>query len=455
VVGLTRQEDFRDLNSTVNENASETDEIGGSASILYQHRFEKEGRTISASLSLGLDDGDGYSRLISEDVFFTEEDEDTFTRQRTSRDSFGRTTGLRLAFTEQLGENHQVELSYSPSRGLNSSDRIARAWDDLVEEYVYIEPALSNQYDNLNITHRAGVNYRKRGEATSVRIGLEYEDYRLSGDQTYPHVYEVDQHFTSVVPNARIEHEFSDNASLRLDYRVRTRTPSVSQLQSVIDNSNPISLSTGNQDLKQSTSHDVNLRIRRTNPDAGRTLSGSVSFSATRNHIGRETIFAEEDTDLGDGIILRTGSRLTRPVNMSGLWQVRGSGTYSFPFDLIKSNLHLDADYGFSRAPGFINGVENISRRHNVGSELSIRSNVSERIDFDIEYGASYSFVENTVRSGRDDNYLRHQFGIDFEVHPWESLELNSDFSLSRYSRSEDLDSETMRWDASIAYSFL
>ncbi len=46
-------------------------------------------------------------------------------------------------------------------------------------------------------------------------------------------------------------YRFSREKNLRLFYRTSTSTPSINQLQNVIDNSNPLLLRAGNPDLKQ------------------------------------------------------------------------------------------------------------------------------------------------------------------------------------------------------------
>src|SRR5690606_14738194 len=94
--------------------------------------------------------------------------------------------------------------------------------------------------------------------------------------------------------------------------------PSIGQLQNVINNSNPLQLSTGNPDLDQSYNHRMRFRYRARNPETEENFFVYVGSSIATNYVANSTLIAEEATELGDGIVLEEGSQLSRPVNIDG-----------------------------------------------------------------------------------------------------------------------------------------
>src|SRR6185503_6239069 len=67
------------------------------------------------------------------------------------------------------------------------------------------------------------------------------------------------QQYTNFFPNASFNFNPKPRTSLRFNYRGSTRAPSISQLQDVADVSNPLNIRTGNPDLKQEFTHNVNI----------------------------------------------------------------------------------------------------------------------------------------------------------------------------------------------------
>src|SRR5690625_5482224 len=99
-----------------------------------------------------------------------------------------------------------------------------------------------------------------------------------------------------IFPDAYVQLQLAQRSNIRLSYNTNTRTPSVRQLQDVIDNSNPLRMSTGNPNLNQQFSHNVSLRLRHADPESGSSINAFVSASITDNFIGDRKITAQRHT---------------------------------------------------------------------------------------------------------------------------------------------------------------
>jgi hypothetical protein len=448
------------LNEAFNTYASDNFGYTSSTDVLYRHRFAKRGRTISANFEIGLNDRWGDTDQVSITEFFEGGSAvaDSTYDQEIDSESAGRSIGLDLDYTEPLGENGQIRLSYEPSFGKNVSDRFAYVLDLQTGRYTVLDPTFSSLFDNDVVRQRGGVTLRKEfQDKFELQIGVEAQTERLLGDQTYPVAFELDRSFFSILPEAELEVELGEQFDVEVGYRTSTNTPSVSQLQDVIDNTNPLFLTTGNRDLEPSYSHSIRLRARRGDWRAGRMLFGFMNFTIQKRPIGTASLLAVRDTLLTNGVLLQQGSQFSYPVNLEdpsiNLRSFFGVGT---PFPLLKSNLNFRGGVSYGRTPGLINGMVNMATQYGVNGGLTVGSNISEHVDFTVSYGADYTIASNSFYEQLDENYFRHDAGLRFTWMPLGGLVLESSLTYNDYvGLDEELYPTTFIMNAGMGYKFL
>ena len=85
-----------------------------------------------------------------------------------------------------------------------------------------------------------------------------------------------------------------------------------------------------------------------------------------------------------------------------------------------------------------------------------IGSNISENLDFNIFYNTNYNYVNNTITSSTNNNYINQMASARIMYLPWKWLVLNSDFMYNKYSGlSSSYNQEISMWNAGIGYKFL
>lgn len=454
--GVNALADAAVLSQTANDYIADNTGYTSSSNILYRHRFARQGRTFSINVGLGFNDRSGKSSLFSTNEIFAAADSSLVYDQQIDNALNGYTLSTNLTYTEPVGERGMVQFTYRPSLSKNDSDKETYQFDALTGAYSILDPALSNAFENDVVTHRGGASYRLRGEKYNVMVGVNYQQVRLSGDQSFPSSFATDRTFHNVLPSAMLQYRFSPSNNLRLFYRTSTNTPSISQLQGVIDNTNPLILSSGNPDLKQSYRHTFLARYGKTDRKTGRILIGYVSASQSRDYIGTASFFAETDTLLQQSVLLLQGSQLSTPVNLNGYWNVRSFFTLGLPVDALKSNLNMNAGLTYTRTPGRINDEENIANIYNLNGGIVLGSNISERVDFTLSAAANYNIVSNTIFPELDGNYLVQLTSAKATWLPWQNLVLDTNLGLSQYAGlGGEFDQSIVLWNAGVGYKFL
>lgn len=440
------------ISSTMNDNGSDLSGIDFSNDILYRHRFRKEGRTVSVNLGTRLNDREGESTLCSTTSYDTGQGglSDTID-QHTGLSTTGRTLSGRVIYTEPVGTKGQLQLSYSPSHTFSDADRKTYHPDPVSGEYVILDTALSNLYTTTYLTHRAGAGYRYRNEKSNLMINLDYQQADLSGDEEFPVTETTERRFRDLLPSVMFRHKFSNQSNLRLFYRTSTQPPSIDQLQQVVDNANPLLLSTGNPELRQEYRHMAVARFSQANTEEGNSFFVFLFGSLTGDAIGTATWYDYSDTLTIGGIILPPGTQLSRPVNLDGSRNIRSFITFGFPVKKIQCNLNLNTGVSYTRTPGLINDRQNISGTFTVSQGFVLSSNISDKVDFRLSYTGNINFVDNTIRKDMNSDYYNHNAGFRIDWITWRNLVLQTDITHSLYAgMSEGYNEDFLLWNAGI-----
>lgn len=448
--------------TTLNKNYTNKNVVNNgytvSNNILLRHKFQKLGRTISLNLSHDLNDKktetNQYSDISTIDTAFVLNKKSI--KQQSIGETRGATYSTSLTYTEQLSKTIQLQVSYNPSLNQNSSQKMTSKFDSISNEYNKTDSLLSNTFDNTVTTHKANVSINVNKEKYTLTAGVTQQFLRMESAQLYPVNRSFDKSFQNLLPSITYQYKFTNSKTLRLVYRTNTNTPSVSQLQNVIDNSNPLLLSAGNPDLRQEYSHNFVTRYGINNPHNAQTFFVFAMASFTNDYIANGTYTATRDSVLPNGVLLGRGSQISQPINLSGNISARSFATYGMPLKKLKSNLNLNMGLNYSKVPGQVNNQLNYANTFNVTGGMVLGSNISEKIDFTLSHNANINLVKNTLLINQSSNYFINTSNLKANIMPTKSLVLNTEISYTNYQGlGSSFNSNFFLWNAAIAYKFM
>src|SRR5262245_6273272 len=402
------------LDSEVSSAASITDNLtdGDNVSnrLTLRHRFHKRGRNVSADFQMGHTsrEVDRAQQSLSR---FTDPESLATIDQQTGSNSTTNSLSTRLAYTEPLITGWQMQLTYNPAFTHSQSDARTFAFDTLTGGYTTLDLVQSNSFANRNTIQNGGAAVLFTHGPWRWLTQASYQSTRLESDQSFPISGRIDHTFEDVLPSMTLSGTFANRRNLRLNWTTSSNAPNINQLQPVVDNSNPLSLSAGNPTLNETYTNNFSLRLSEADPLKSKSRFVFANVLRTSHPISNFTYTAPVDTVVS-GIQLARGTQLTRPVNLDVSWVANVFAAYSRPAKWMKSIVTLNGGGSWNESPTKLNVGVNRNRTTTIRFGTTIASNISQNLDFTVSYQGNYNMSRNTLTANTTADYYAHNLGL-------------------------------------------
>ncbi len=440
------------LNQTNNDTKSDLAGVNFSNNILFRHRFPKRGRTLSLNVGMGYNDKKGESYLESQNDYFDPPPYSDTLNQFSNLDLQGWNISSNISYTEPINKSQSLMIEYRTRYQEEDSDKTTNDFSESTQDFTIPNNTLTNVFSNNYLTHTGGVgyNYRKGKFMLITRARVEFA--QLNGEESFPNpTNSISKNFVNFVPFAMIRWSKSRQDNFRFMYRSNTTSPTADQLQTVVDNTNPLQLSIGNADLNQSVSHRLFARYQKTNVEKSRVFFALIGGSFQQNYIGNQLYLRETTDPIFDEIDLAPGAQISQPVNLDGYWDMRAYLTYGIPLAKIKSNLNFDFGADYSNSPSQINRAINESKNSSFKGGIVLASNISDKVDFTISSRTGFTSVKNTISSDGDSDYITQSTRVKFNWIIGKGLVFRTNLNHQLYNGlSDDFNQNYWLWNMSI-----
>ncbi|MEY3320853.1 MAG: hypothetical protein RLZZ417_436 [Bacteroidota bacterium] len=387
----TLNADYSPSNSNIRTNTSEGAATQLTNDLLYRRRLSKPGRSYSANFSFNLNNDGNFGENLSENTFFKAGKSRTDTiKQRFDQDNERITYGVRLSYTEPLFKLQYLEMNYDYRHNDNNQFREVYDLAFGLNPFEKFNSQLSNKYTTDYNYHRGGANYRYSGEKFNITAGASLQYSLLTGDLILTEQH-IEKKYTNILPAVRMRWEVGKGKNLSADYSTNVREPSLTQLQPLVDNSNPLNIYVGNPDLRPEYSHNVGARFFSFNQFSMTNIFIFSNIGYTQNKI--------RNTQVIDDRYITT----TRPENVAN--DLNFSTRANFGTRIKPLKIRINSNAGIIRNKGltYINGALSTTNSTNLSGGLSIENQKKELFDWQIGIDwtnskTSYSIATQNAR---------------------------------------------------------
>ena len=347
-----------------------------------------------------------------------------------------------VTYTEPIGKNSQLSLQYRfdyEDQQINKEAYITG--EDYNIAGLQPDASQSSITSSVSMEHRVGPGYRYAKGKNTVVANVYYlhstleamVNNKLVKPEYSPH--QITYFFMSNVA-------FNPQNTIRIFVNSYTHNPDVRNLQDVYDVSDTRYISKGNPKLNSSYNHRMNFHYVRSNIEKGRTFMWMFSAQLTQRYIGQSVIYNPTSDQMPDLPVREDGKPYT-PLqystyeNMDGYYNLRTHVSYGFPVSPIKCNLNLSAGVNYSRTPSMIDGQTTYTSNMGYDARMSLGSNISENIDFTIEWNGTFndarqSLVKANMRNARN-QYFSHTASGQLKWVFWKGFTLTGAVNYNQY----------------------
>ncbi|MBS1747034.1 MAG: TonB-dependent receptor [Bacteroidetes bacterium] len=442
---------FRSAGDTLNKSVATADSYNegynGSIDVLFRHKFLKKGRTFSLSVNgTGNSNNGNGNNLSRTDYFNSGIDSINNINQHYISKTNGAGISANAAYTEPIGKHSQLELQYNYSYTDNKANRTTYNFDSSTGKFSNVDSLLTNNYNNTYSSNRVTLNYRIQGEKWNMSFGNGVQFGNLTSINDTKNIT-VTQHYTNMYPTANFNYKFSRSSNLRFNYSGRTSQPGVTQLQPVIDNSDPLNVVIGNPDLKQSFTNSFRALFTNFKFDGDHFSNMFAMVNATFTN---NSIVSNVTTNIA------TGADTTRYTNLNGTYNISAFFNYGFRLKKPKSNLNFTTNFTDSKSVSLINNVENNTQNYAIGETVKFTTNMKENFDMNFSATPTYNIVKYSVNPDQNQNYFSQSLSVDATYYTNSGWLLNPSFDYTFYTgRSDGYNTAVPLLNVALAKQFL
>ena len=463
---FNRHHEHASHNATGSNSDGDSYEFGGR--IIYSHSFKNHrGRSFSLSsnyrYSNVIENESSFSdfiRLLEDDPDNEMDIPDKLDQYNDNKTWSNQIMG-QFTWTEPLGDvsnGNYLTFSYRANYRWNNADKLVYNLPDDYDlgiyppvtigpggSYIPVEPdpKYSNRYRNNYFNQQIRAGYRKVTKNANLEVGLALVPQMSKSIFLDNADKNIDRWVWNYAPFLRYRYKFSKQSSIQVNYRGQSSQPSMTQLQPVLDISNPTNQIQGNPNLDPSFNHNLMVRYQNFSMESQRSVMLMANIQMTQNAIISATQMYEN------------GSRLTRYINVNGVWNGRLMNMFSMPFRNKKWSFSNHIFTNASRTIGYNNNQKNTSLTFMVSENPGITFRPD---NFELELRPRYSLqtTHNTVQV--QGNQTVHSYGGRFDGSYYTSwgLTLQTDINYSATSGyAAGYNTRTWLWNATLSQQFL
>ena len=325
----------------------------------------------------------------------------------------------------------------------------------------YLDRALSRYSEYKNYTHNVRLMLRYKEERYDYNIGVLLQPQHSNYIQDYRGVYvDTIRNVTNLTPTFDFHYNFSEQSTLRVQYRGDTQQPDITQLLDITDDSNPLYITQGNPGLKPQFTNTLNLYYNNYITRYKRSVVVYANYRHIRNAISNLVRYNPE-----------TGGSISRPENINGNWNLNGGFTFNTAIDTTAHwNVGTDTRARYNNFVSYVaqnkaDAEKNATRSFNISQRLNL-SYRNDWLEVTLDGWCNYQHTRNELQPTANLDTWQFNYGGQFLLRLptfsglW-AMFSGIEFSSNIHERSRrgynDPSSNTneLLWNGQISKSFL
>ncbi len=428
------------INNSFRNHYSSGDNSNLRADMFLKRKLNKAGTrsvTFSAGIGENTINSDGY--LYNKTQYYTNGSIDStqLIDQRKLNASTVINTQATISYLEPLTKRTSINLNYTFNS--SNSEQNSRSFERGSGKYDSLNQLYSNHFRYDNFAHRGGFTWNYIYKKINLRAGLAIQDLSLKQTNIYKDS-SFARSFINYFPSANFSWRITQTSNLFLNYNGNTQQPTLSQLQPILNNIDPLNITVGNPGLKPAFNHNFDIRYSNFKVISKRSVYLYSYFNINQNAFSNRSIIDKQ------------GRRINQTVNVDGNYNYGVWMNFSKEIKLMKLSIGLSPGINGGQYKNFVNGIDNTTKNFSVSPSISISRYVDKKFEFYITYGPAYNHSASSINKTAVTEYwtqnIRMNFGY-FMIKNW-LFNTNAEASYKQKLNPSDNTNNWVIWNASV-----
>ena len=432
------------------------EDINASMRATYNHKFAKQGRSLTMRANVNFTNTKGQTDTYAWDNLLNRAQVDQNTQSGNNALSYS----LRTSFVEPIYQkNHLLEMVVSFSGNNRHSIKNQYSMDSITGSYQY-DSVFSNELSNNMYTEQLELNYRWVNQKIDLTAGARVLATQTHSTTYYGGLLARDTLYNrwNWAPNMNFKYKFGSKEFARIIYRGTSRHPSITQMEPVRNNSDAMNETVGNLGLQPAFNHNIFAMYSRFNQEKFSSMMTGLRANITQDALVNNTIYDQ------------TGKRYMQTVNADMIpWSIGADFMSNTPFHKKMFQFHSRTAVSYNQRVAYVlreqdaDAIAQMIASNNLplgdasrtgnfrmSSDLTLRF-THEIVDIGIKNTNIYSLTHNSLNKKNISHIGDWIISGDVTFHLPKSWNIATDIAYTSRSGYEGLDDvNELIWNFSV-----
>ncbi len=363
----TGQRSYRSMNAAQTQvlndgdqyRLSNTNSWQTTADILLRHKFRQDRHTLSLTVTPAWLNNNSLTQNTSFNNIYNIKIPQTDTiNQQLHVQSQGFSLTNQLVYTVPLSGIYTLQLSEGFNYSHTQQQQSTFNFDPVRQQYIQPDERYHDNFSTTNFRSAPGIGLSAKYKRFSYTAEASLQTNRLQSDSRV-YSYRISNTYYTLLPGINARYQFSQGRKINLNYQTNVLLPTLSQLQSLPDISDPVYVRQGNPYLKPAIRRCIQASYLSTNASNG----SYTNITANGSMVSRQfTDYAVTDS---------SGKQRITTINANGYANTNVSFQHFFKTDEEGSGITYGLQLSYNAYPSLFNGIQSNNKQYSIAPDIS------------------------------------------------------------------------------------
>lgn len=403
----------------------------------YELKFAKKGRFGGLSTKIQEQTDESTSKVQTHYTQYINSDTvNKFIDQNFVNTNNTKTYKLSGTYIEPLIKQNlflELNLNVLDNSHLSRKNTFTKS-NTLNEDYNLKIDSLSNNYDyNARVySEKAKLNLQLK--KWTFNAGLKLQHSTMNQLNLDKKDVVTTRNFNNLLPELSMNWNYKRNSNFKVSVNKSVTPPSISQIQPLINNANPLFINEGNPNLVPVEKYNFKISNNFWRAVSQSSLWASINFNLIQKDIVNSTDYLEN------------GVTKQKYVQTDGNYRLNFQCYYGFKLKKLDLGINPGISSSYNKTNNFINNIENINKNLSVNPYLYVSKEIDSLFSFTYIHNLSLNKSTLYNQSTKEVTQWNMSNSVEMTLFLPLKMQFNTELNWNYYPQNNAYSTNTSQW---------